>query len=299
MQMTDRNKINKETDSDEIDLIHLLAKGVFAIKNNFRKLFIAFLLGTVGGGIFFQFSPEVFESKMIIHSDILIEPFFEKIAESFENLIGERNQVLIAKRFGLTESEANTITNIKIESVRKTKSPNAEKSDDITFVITIRCLDNSIYPKLEKGIIEYLRNNEFVKIRVKQRVDYYQEMIRKIELEIRSLDSLKGRLFAGKAVYAKSAEMMLVDPTSIYTQIIELTKEQLNFKNSLQLFNSIQLVEGFTIYEKPVSPKLSLSIAGGATLGLFFVILLIGFKSLRRLIQASEEKLAQDQDASA
>jgi hypothetical protein len=87
---------------------------------------------------------------------------------------------------------------------------------------------------------------------------------------------------------------MLVDPTNIYSKIIELNKEQINYKNGLELVNSIQLVEGFTIYKKPVSPKLSISLTAGASIGVFFVLTLIAIKGLRKIVELSEEKLGKN-----
>jgi hypothetical protein len=117
-------------------------------------------------------------------------------------------------------------------------------------------------------------------------------MIDKVGEEIASLDSLKKRLFMGQPVYTKSAEMMLVDPTNIYSKIIELNKEQINYRNALELVNSIQLVEGFTISEKPSSPKLLVSLAAGTFLGFILAFGFIAFKSLRKLVELSQAKLA-------
>jgi hypothetical protein len=223
-------------------------------------------------------------------SDILTESYSERITESLDNLIKEDNTKVLSGRLGITQDEAEEISQIEIESVKQESKD--EKAESSIFIITVKIKENTILPKLEKGIIEYLRNNEFVKIRVNQRLTYYNTMIDKIGIEINSLDSLKKRLFLGQPIYSKSAEMMLVDPTNIYSKIIELNREQINLKNSLELVNSIQLVEGFTVFEKPASPKLSISLVSGATFGLFVVLLIIAFKSLRKIISLSEEKLA-------
>jgi hypothetical protein len=61
----------------------------------------------------------------------------------------------------------------------------------------------------------------------------------------------------------------------------------------LETVNSIQLMEGFTVFEKPVSPKLSISLAAGSSLGLFFVVLMLAIKSLQKIVSLSEEKLAK------
>ncbi len=281
---------NQLNNSDEIDLLELLAKIVITIKSNILSIIIAFVIGSILGLGYYQFVPKVYESKMILLSDILTSSYSERITESLNNLIKEGNKEVLSNRLGIEEKEASSITKIEIESV---KQENKEtESESATFIITVGTKDKTILPNLQEGLINHLRNNEYVKIRVRQRQDFYKAMIEKVGIEINSLDSLKRRLFSGQPIYSKSSEMMLVDPTNIYSKIIDLNKEQIGYKNSLELVNSIQLVEGFTVYNKPVSPKLSISLVAGASFGLFMVALLIGFKSLRKIVRLSEEKLA-------
>ncbi len=291
--MIENQKQANASSSDEIDLIELLAKVTLGIKNNFRSLVLAFVIGSLLGLAFYQFVPKVYESNMIIQSDILTESYGERIAESMDLLIREQNFEILGSRMGISLEKAASIKKIKIESVKQKQTNTTEKENN-TFIITVRTTDNNLLPDLQNGLINYLRNNEFVKVRVRQRQDYYKAMIEKVGQEISSLDSLKKRLFTGKPIYSNSAEMMLVDPTNIYSKIIELNKEQINYKNGLELVNSIQLVEGFTIYKKPVSPKLSISLTAGASIGVFFVLTLIAIKGLRKIVELSEEKLGKN-----
>ncbi|MCE2894919.1 MAG: hypothetical protein LW721_10795 [Flammeovirgaceae bacterium] len=291
--MIENQKQANASSSDEIDLIELLAKVTLGIKNNFRSLVLAFVIGSLLGLAFYQFVPKVYESNMIIQSDILTESYGERIAESMDLLIREQNFEILGSRMGISLEKAASINKIKIESVKQKQTNTTEKENN-TFFITVRTTDNTLLPDLQNGLINYLRNNEFVKVRVRQRQDYYKAMIEKVGQEISSLDSLKKRLFTGKPIYSNSAEMMLVDPTNIYSKIIELNKEQINYKNGLELVNSIQLVEGFTIYKKPVSPKLSISLTAGASIGVFFVLTLIAIKGLRKIVELSEEKLGKN-----
>ncbi len=291
--MIENQKQANASSSDEIDLIELLAKVTLGIKNNFRSLVLAFVIGSLLGLAFYQFVPKVYESNMIIQSDILTESYGERIAESMDLLIREQNFEILGSRMGINLEKAASIKKIKIESVKQKQTNTTEKENN-TFIITVRTTDNTLLPDLQNGLINYLRNNEFVKVRVRQRQDYYKAMIEKVGQEISSLDSLKKRLFTGKPIYSNSAEMMLVDPTNIYSKIIELNKEQINYKNGLELVNSIQLVEGFTIYKKPVSPKLSISLTAGASIGVFFVLTLIAIKGLRKIVELSEEKLGKN-----
>ncbi|MFN6087491.1 MAG: hypothetical protein ACK47E_01965 [Cyclobacteriaceae bacterium] len=291
--MIENQKQANASSSDEIDLIELLAKVTLGIKNNFRSLVLAFVIGSLLGLAFYQFVPKVYESNMIIQSDILTESYGERIAESMDLLIREQNFEILGSRMGISLEKAASIKKIKIESVKQKQTNTTEKENN-TFIITVRTTDNTLLPDLQNGLINYLRNNEFVKVRVRQRQDYYKAMIEKVGQEISSLDSLKKRLFTGKPIYSNSAEMMLVDPTTIYSEIIKLSKEQIEYKNGLELVNSIQLVEGFTIYKKPVSPKLSISLAAGASIGVFFVLTLIAINGLRKIVELSEEKLGKN-----
>jgi hypothetical protein len=291
--MSEDSKPLKTDESDEIDLIELLAKFIKAVANNVRLLIFSFVIGTILGGAFFQFAPKVYEGKMILLSDILTESYSERITESLDNLIKEDNDKLLSQRLGITEEEASSIQKVEIENVKQKESRD-EKSESATFIVTVRTKNKNSLSNLQEGLINYLRNNEYVKIRVRQRENYYKSMIEKVGQEISSLDSLKKRLFSGQPIYSKSAEMMLVDPTNIYSKIIELNKEQINYRNGLELVNSIQLVEGFTVYNKPVSPKLSISLIAGSSLGIFFVFVLIAFKAVRKLVKLSEEKLGKN-----
>jgi hypothetical protein len=278
--------------NDEIDLLALFAKIVIILRNNLKSLILAFIIGTVVGLIYYQLAPKQYKSKMILESGILATSYSDEITESLDNLILENNTKMLAERLNLSVEEAAEIDKIEIENFKKEKEPK-DKDEPTTFIVTVKVRDKGILLKLQAGIINYISNNEFVKIRVKQHQKLYKTMIEKIDVEINSLDSLKRRLFMGQPIYSKTSEMLLVDPTNIYSKIIDLNREKLNLQNSLELVNSIQLVEGFTLFDKPDSPRLSLSLAAGAFLGWVCVGIILGWKSLRKIVELSEEKLAK------
>jgi hypothetical protein len=271
--------------ADEIDLTELVVSILKFLNKNFIVFSVFILLGIGFSILAYALSPRVYESKMILQSDILTESYAERITESLDRLIKENNRQVLSARLNITEVEAEKINKIEIESIKQ--STGSKEKEESIFIITCEIKDKSILSKLQAGIIALLRNNEFVKIRVKQREIYYTSLIAKIQEEINSLDSLKKRLFQGKPVYGKSAEMMLVEPTSIYSKIIELNKEQINYKNALELVNSIQLVEGFTAFEKPAKPKLSVSLILGFVGGVFLAFCFLGVKWGRLVIKES------------
>lgn len=267
--------------NDEIDLLELAVKVIRFLKKHVTVLLSSALLGLVISLVLYFTLPKIFVSKLILMSDILTESHTKEITESLDVLIKEKNFKTLATRLSLSENEAFHVEKVEIESVKKEKDIN--ETDATIFIVTAEVGEKNILANLQKGIMGLLRNNEFVKIRVRQRKDYYTAMIDKVGIEIRSLDSLKRRLFLGQPVYSKGAEMLLVDPTNIYSKIIELNKEQINYKNALELVDSIQLVEGFTSFEKPASPKLSILLVIGFMGGLLFSIAFLLFSHLFKL----------------
>ncbi len=263
--------------SDDIDLKEVFLQIVNFIRTNFRILFLSSIAGAVIiGGLSFLL-PKVYISKMILSSDILTESYSDRITESLDNLIKEQNYKALAVRLGVKEAGAEKIKKIEIESVKE-DSKNDKQVEASIFIITVEITDKEILHNLQEGIINYLRNNEFVKIRVRQREFFYKSMIEKIGIEIKSLDSLKKRLFQGQPIYSKSAEMLLIDPTSIYSKIVEFNQQQISYKNNLELVNSIQLVEGFTVFEKPAKPHKLILAIGGFFAGLFVSLLIIAIR---------------------
>ncbi len=59
-------------------------------------------------------------------------------------------------------------------------------------------------------------------------------------------------------------EMSCFDPTVVNSKILDLTKEKINLQNQFILANSVQVIEGFTAFETPSKPKLSISLVAGA-----------------------------------
>jgi hypothetical protein len=109
----------------------------------------------------------------------------------------------------------------------------------------------------------------------------------KVEEEITDMEAWKERISSG-AFFQSVKGSVMFDPTTINSKILELTKEKITLENSLALVNSVQVIEGFTVFEKPTSPRLSVSLISGSLVGLTFVSVLIAFKSIRKLLRMAD-----------
>lgn len=281
--------MNSDTHTD-IDLQKLAITLLRYLGRYYKFLLLSTTVGIALGIVLWVAIPPSFESEMMVSSDILTESYSKRISQSLNRLVKEKNDSILALRLNLTRGEALQVGFIEIEGLKKEADLGAlERSNsriyrmekpDAIFVIKVSVGDKTILPKLQKGLVDFLRSNEFVTARVEQRERKYRALIEKIDQEIKTLDSLKQRLFHGKHVYKSSTEMVPIDPTSIPTKIIELNELQIEYMQSLELFNSIHLIEGFTPFMKPSSPKLSIALLIGFTLGLLAAIGILTLKEL-------------------
>ncbi len=269
--------------NDEIDLVELLLKGIGIIRANLVLIVSFFALGSLLGFGYYYSSKKIFENKMLVSSEILTESYCKSLIADANRLIREGNYQALSEQLGVPEKIGREISSIAVKSPLTNEIEIGKESDRKFFHITLEVYDQEVLVELEKGLTSYLENNEFVKARVNQKKDYLQQTITKLEQEIKDLEILKADVYSGE-FFKKVNGNAEFDPTTINSKIIELTKEKINLQHSLELVNSVHVVEGFTRFQKPSKPKLSLSLIAGSMVGLFFVGALIAFKSIRKLL---------------
>lgn len=278
--MTDARK-------DEIDLVALVLQAVRAIRSNFWLILLFFVLGTALGFGYYYSSRKVFENKMIVSSKIMTESYSKKLVDNLNQYIREGNRAALASQLSITEQTAREIGYIKIESPYSNEGEISKEIDRVHFVITVDVFSQDILPDLQKGLISYFENNEYVKIRVNQNREFLKTVIAKIDQEIKDLEGLKAKIYSGD-LFQNSKNGVMFDPTVVNTKIIDLTREKIKYQNDLELVNSVQLLEGFTRFDKPVKPLLSLSLVAGSSMGILLVVIFLVFKSVRKLLRMEE-----------
>jgi len=277
----------KEARTDELDLMDLLLRFVRGIRDNFALIVVFFVLGTALGFGYYYSSRKIFENKMIVSSNILTESYSKKLVDNINQYLVEENLRALTSHLGVSENTAGNLSSIRIESPYQNEGEVSKEEDRKYFVITVAVYNQDILGDLQKGLINYFENNEYVKIRVNQKKVLRQQLIAKLDQEIADLEALKISIYNGKFFQNAKGNIMF-DPTVVNTKIFELTRERINLQNELELINSVQLMEGFTRFDKPVKPRFLLSVVAGTSLGIFFVGVLLVFKSVRKLLRLEE-----------
>ncbi len=273
-------KVNKQ---DEIDLLELFLKCVNIIRANFWIIILFFVIGIALGLASFYTSRKIFENKMVISSGIMTKSYTKNLIDRLNRHKRESNTKAISNLLGVSDSTVKALSFIGVDNVSEN---DGEKESD-RFIITAEVFNQDVLLELQEGLVRYLENNEFAKVRVEQNKSYLKQMISKIEEEIKHLEQMKKNIADG-TFFEKTKGSVMFDPTTVNSKIIELTEKKIANQNAFALANSVQVIEGFAKFDRPTKPKLSISIFVGAMIGLFFSAMFIAFKSIRKLLRMAD-----------
>lgn len=267
-------------ESDEIDLLDLSIKFYRGFIKNLKILSLASLIGLLCGLSYYLVKPKVYQARMVLNSDVLAFPACKILTEDLNKLVAEGNYVELKKRSHIDSTEAKNIFEFLSEDLTEKSLDNKERPT--TFVISIKFKSKIQFEKLQASIVDYFKTNEFSKSKEKERKMFYQGMIDQTTFELNELEKLRARFLEGKLYNGLEAKTILFDPTSINSRILDLTREKLNNQIKLSSLDTIQLIQGFTNFSKPIGPSLLKNVGGGAIVGLFLALITIAFKAFRK-----------------
>ena len=285
------NQIN----SEEVDMsgfiiiIKSFLKSVFAgISNivkfsidNILKLAIFSAIGIgIGIGVFFLIKP-VYITHLAISSKRLDNDHCAMLIQTLEDLNDDdENATIVAKKLHITPNMAKEIKDIEFKAYNSKIEKIFKDSVSVytPFKIQVKVYNAEILDSLEKGIIDYLENNEYALKRKKITEEGLQLLKADINKEIMALDSLKK--IVNKSIIPQSTGTGIIlgqpiNPIDVYQKAIDLFSNKLSVQEKMALNNNIDVLEGFTQFTKPAWPKLWLNILlgaiGGYLLGLAFI----------------------------
>lgn len=275
--------------TSEIDLVKAFRASISFTYQRRKLLILSFLLGAIAGLIYSVLTRKVYESRMLINSTLLTVSFTEEIvSNTFNIMLANKQCLLLSRALSISEEQCRELISFDVrELIEDITKPLAE-GDKHDLIIKVRTYDPAIFPLVEKGIINYLEQNEFVKIRTEQRKEYYRELVQKVEEEIRDLEDFKRRLQRGDFLENMKGNLMF-DPTSVDTKILELTKENIRNRQSLELAGNIHVINSFSAVGQPALSRKSVWMIIGSLVGLLIGFSISFFGWIRREAGKNEQ----------
>ena len=271
---------SSSNNSDELDLIVLLEK-VISFLRRFAVILICFsFMGLLAGFWKYWSSSKKYSSKLVLHSSTLTNLENIQIIESWKELLKKGEYVALSAILGCDRATVKKISSISTEEIQKLYVPNNPHG----FIVKVVVKDTSILDQLQRGIVHGLENNEYIKERIAVKRSNLVQLIEKVTQEITKLDSTKMAIDDIISNKNKNSSSLMVDVSSINTELINLNEKLLVYKEELTFANAVQVLQKFNKLGKPESRRPILLMSAGLILGFVIGYMISLFLYVRQIL---------------
>jgi hypothetical protein len=204
----------------------------------------------------FTLSP-VYSGSFIIKTNEEKDLFFFNMLLDLENLVKDKDYEGVAEELKIPESDASLLKKIVLLPIFNSR----QKDSSNSVIITFNMSEHNRFIEVQNDLINYIENSvHYQKLRTK-RLANIDSLERKINREIREMDSVKNIIINNiKAPIATGNGMVYnvpIDPYKAYDINMGRFKEQLWLLSQKKLTNSFELIKPCVVSKKPIWPKLS------------------------------------------
>ncbi len=264
--------------NEDIDLL-ALAERTIGFFGRFKWLLMAFLIGGLSIGLLiWKNLPTVYSSRMILHSFTLSNEDLIQVVDNYNRLLKKGEHKELAETMNMPVASLQKLKQIKASQIQKVFTPQNPNG----FYIDVFVTDNAVLPELQKGVIYGFEHIEFIRKQLAIKKMNIAWMIAEAEKQIIKLDSTKSEVEQTLRSGRNGGGSLMIDISGITRQLIEMNEKLLNYRQELQFLNAVQVLQGFSAFEKPAGPNLfvwiGLGSIGGLALG-YFTALFISLKA--------------------
>ena len=266
---------------DDIDLLHLLERSLGFFRR-YRWLFIgALALGLLAGFLFYKSIAKTYESKMLVHTNLLTNQEQIAVVNGWNQLLNRGEHEALSSKLNLPPATLGRVKKIRAEEIQQVFTPVNPHGFTILAVVT----DTAVLDELQEGILYGFDNSPHVREKLQYNRQALQDLIVKTQNEIAELDSLKdsfGKIVSGRG---QASSSLIIDGAGISKQIIELEEKLIGLKRDLQFTNAVTLLQGFPRFSQPSDPNLLPLLVIGTLLFLAIAYVLAIFHSISRKLE--------------
>jgi hypothetical protein len=286
--------------AEEIDLITLLKSirkiiikiaqlFVFAIKRTLTNyvLTLAIITASVSATLFFYYSfvPYYKSELIIINNSDVNNKNCKELISNLNNLVNKKENVPeLSNKLSLSSLEAQKIKSITYASIDKQEDTDTSK---VPFKVVVNVFDYQVLPHLQKGILNFLRTNDYVLITEKVENIELENLNLKITEDLKSLDSLKSKVIESTKSKTHGAGINITnsvaEPATLYKIGLELIKEKTKINKRQQLNSSFEALQNFVINKSPVTFSLLINVLIGVLIGYVISFLFAIFKPINNI----------------
>lgn len=289
-----------------------------------RTLFVSvILLGAIIGYSYSSFLKKKFyESTMILSSSYLNMRIVDSSIDKLNLLAEEETPSGLARELQISDSLAenivkfeakpfvaesdlielevlkeqlrNSLENNKNEKVIEQVISRIEIENRHAFEFTVRTYNPTVIKPLQEALVNYFRNNEYIKKRIEINKTTTTEKKEKLERELPKLDSLKRVIYANYKNMSEQnrqgsnnvilSDQAITNPIEIYNRDLTLFDEILSAQRQLFLQPDFEVIDGFTEFSEPSSASTAKIIVIAMAIGFVLSYLIVGFRNFDKYL---------------
>lgn len=270
--------------------------GLAGLRNLFfnNRLFFSgiILIGLLLGALYSELlKKKYYKSTMVLSCDYLNTQILKNTIDKLNLLCQEEEREGLAEALNIDINTAKNIQKfefrpfvseddvVEIEVLREQLNNVAAEKKDLVdkvikkieiqnknaYQISVQVYNPEIVKPLEKAVVNFFNNNEYVKRRIEINKLNLLNRKQKLISESRKLDSLKRVLYENYQNLGKTSrgsgnvilgDEKLTDPIKVFTSDLELNIELLSVEKKLYLNEDFEVVDGFTTFKEPESASL-------------------------------------------
>lgn len=267
---------------DEIDIGLIYLKISNVIKRYFVFTIFCALIGLFAGYFFFKTTKPTYESSMILQNELFNLPNGSSLVTLLNDLIRDKNYDQLSERLNMTKEQVRAIVDINVNNLYKELTPEEEIK---VFKVSVNVTETTILSDLQNGLINYLEQNPYVRKRIDLKKEGISDQIAYIKDDLQGIERLKSQILNGDLLSDKSSDLLLFDPASVYQESIRLFEKEVELRTALQLAENFHVIQEFTVFQNPSSPRLSSNMGIGLFIGLVPCAIVVFFLEFRRYIK--------------
>lgn len=259
----------------------------------YLKVMIIILSVSIGIGVFLKYKATPFyESEMIIRSPYLDVGISNTVFDKLNSLCEEGNYETLSKILKLKLEDAEKLKGIKaspflseqevisFEVFKDRLNQLVKDNEDVervverlqyqnrsTYKIMVQVFDPEVISRLEKPLVDYLQNTDFVKKRLEITEQIRESKKAKLETELLKIDTLREviqrSLVANIERRDRGSNNIFMGETGSITNPLEIVRETIrryddlmSIERDLFLRPDFEVIDSFISFEKPAGMRL-------------------------------------------
>lgn len=267
----------EKVQSDEIDLLELVASFLAALKRNLLLTIILPLAGILIALAISYNSRDVFESSLLIETSLLTENECNFLFEQLDKfgvipgLTKEQDDQVAGFKFKVTRHDGPVLSDVNMYQL----------NNRVYIEVTARVFDKTVFVPLEKALVKFIDGSASVVRNRNEREKFYSEMIKRIDEEIASMDKVK-------EVISTKTQATYLNPSELYANSVKLYEDKTAYSIRLQEIRSVHLIKGFDSLS--INAQLSKMIIAliGFAVGFCVLLMLLFIQFFRRYYKSYE-----------